>query len=70
MNENNNKTIRLSVGSGFWALLQIAFIVLKLCGVISWAWGLVLLPLWIYLGIVVISIIITIVLIVIMHKRW
>jgi hypothetical protein len=28
-------------------LLAVAFIVLKLCGVIDWAWGWVLAPLWI-----------------------
>ena len=28
----------------FWGLLQIAFIVLKLCEVINWNWALVLLP--------------------------
>lgn len=35
-------------------LLQIAFIVLKLCGVIEWSWWGVLSPLWIIGGIVVI----------------
>ena len=28
----------------FWASLQIAFVVLKLCGVIDWSWWLVLSP--------------------------
>ena len=31
-------------GCGFCGLLTIAFIVLKLCGVINWSWWLVLLP--------------------------
>lgn len=31
-------------GVGFAGLLQIAFIVLKLCGVIDWSWWLVMLP--------------------------
>ena len=35
-------------GIGFFGLLQIAFIVLKLCGVIDWAWWLVLLPIEIW----------------------
>lgn len=33
-------------GIGFAGLLTIAFIVLKLCGVISWSWIWVLSPLW------------------------
>ena len=40
-------------GIGFAGLLTIAFIVLKLCGVINWAWVWVLAPLWISFGLVV-----------------
>lgn len=40
-----NKTIKNS-GIGFFGLLTIAFIVLKLCDVISWSWIWVLAPLW------------------------
>lgn len=36
-----------SVGIGFWGLLQIAFIILKLCNVIKWSWVWVLAPIWI-----------------------
>ena len=39
-------------GVGFGGLLAIAFIVLKLCGVINWSWLWVLSPLWIPLAIV------------------
>lgn len=39
-------------GVGFCGLLAIAFIVLKLTGVIGWGWGWVLSPLWIPLAIV------------------
>lgn len=35
---------------GLSTLLTIAFIVLKLCGVIDWAWVWVLAPLWIQLA--------------------
>lgn len=38
----NNKNT--TGGVGFCSLLQIAFIVLKLCGVIEWSWFCVLLP--------------------------
>lgn len=37
-------------GCGFSGLLTIAFVVLKLCGVINWSWWLVLLPLIISIG--------------------
>ena len=41
----NNASTR-GGGVGFLGLLSIAFIVLKLTGVISWSWWWVLLPLW------------------------
>ena len=34
-------------GIGLGGLLQVAFIVLKLCGVIEWSWWWVLTPTWI-----------------------
>lgn len=36
-----------SGGVGFVGLLQVAFIVLKLCHVIDWSWKWVLAPIWI-----------------------
>ena len=45
---NKNKTTA-GGGVGFTGLLQVAFIVLKLCKVIKWSWWLVLLPTWISL---------------------
>lgn len=36
-----------SSGIGVTGLLQVAFVVLKLCGVISWKWIWVLSPIWI-----------------------
>lgn len=44
-NERNNNTA--AGGIGFCGLLGIAFIVLKLTGVIGWSWLWVLAPLWI-----------------------
>lgn len=41
-----------SGGIGFLGLLQIVFIVLKLCGVIAWSWWWVLGPTWIPLSLV------------------
>ena len=44
-------------GIGFVGLLTIAFIVLKLCKVISWSWWWVLSPLWIVAILIVVAII-------------
>lgn len=42
MSDQNQSTI----GGGFWGLLTIAFVVLKLTGVIGWPWVWVLAPVW------------------------
>lgn len=55
-----------SYGVVFAELLAIAFIVLKLCGIIHWSWVLVLSPLWISLIIVVIILVV----IAIKELRW
>lgn len=47
-----------SGGVGVLTVLQIVFIVLKLCDVITWSWWAVLIPLWIDLAICVILIIV------------
>ena len=47
MNSKNNN----SSGLGVLGVLQIIFLVLKLTGLITWSWVLVLIPLWISLGI-------------------
>ena len=53
------KKTDITVGStGFVGILQVAFIVLKLCGVIDWSWIWVLAPLWISFAIGILSIII------------
>ena len=43
-------------GIGVTGLLQVAFIVLKLCKVINWSWWWVLAPTWIGLALAVIII--------------
>lgn len=43
--DNNSKSA--GGGVGFCGLLAIAFIILKLCGVIKWSWLWVLSPIWI-----------------------
>lgn len=48
-----------SNGIGMTGLLQVAFIVLKLCKVIDWSWFWVLAPTWIAAILAIISLIIT-----------
>lgn len=48
---SDKSKISIQLG-GFPTLLTIAFIVLKLCNVITWSWWWVLSPLWIPVAIV------------------
>ena len=61
-------------GIGFVGVLQIVFIVLKLCGVINWNWWLVLLPAIIWLGIYclifIIVVIVAFIQTLIENRRW
>ena len=56
--ENRNA----SGGITFMGLLQVAFIVLKLCGIIKWSWLWVLCPMW--LGAVILLIVFVVILII------
>lgn len=58
-------TTSYQIGPGFFGLLGLAFIILKLCNVITWSWWWVLLPIWgqIALGLLIIIILIVFVLI-------
>jgi hypothetical protein len=47
---NENKTTVSVGGFGLGTLLTIVFLVLKLCGVIDWAWIFVFLPIIISVG--------------------
>lgn len=49
MENKTSKTVGCNFG-GLSTLLTVAFVVLKLCGVISWSWLWVLSPLWISVG--------------------
>ena len=44
---NSASATASSGGIGFTGLLTIVFIVLKLCGIITWSWLWVLSPIWI-----------------------
>ena len=63
--ENNTTT----GGIGFVGLLQIAFIVLKLCKVINWNWLLVLLPIIISTSIFLIFIVVILIIIAIRKQK-
>lgn len=43
---SNSSSNNAKGGVGFVGLLQVAFIVLKLCKVIDWPWIMVLCPIW------------------------
>lgn len=53
---NNNKNT--GGGIGFFGLMTIAFIVLKLTGYITWSWWWVLAPTWIPLAIVLVCLLV------------
>ena len=55
------KKVSINFGGCFSTLLTIAFIVLRLCGVIDWAWVWVLAPLWIPLALSLVIILIVVV---------
>lgn len=50
-NSNSNNS---SGGMGFFSVLQLIFIVLKLCKVITWSWWIVLIPIWIEVALIII----------------
>lgn len=59
---NNMEDNTARGGVGFFGLLQIAFIVLKMCGVIGWAWWLVLLPVEIWAAILLLCLLAVVIL--------
>lgn len=62
---NEKKNSAAGGGIGATGLLGVAFVVLKLCGVIDWSWWWVLSPFWIplafYIGVVLAVILYTII---------
>lgn len=54
---SNNKGTKEG-GVGFLGLLQLAFIILKLVGVIEWSWLWVLTPIWLPMLIIIIMVVI------------
>ena len=66
---SNSSNSGASGGISFCGLLTIVFIVLKLCGVISWSWVWVLSPLWISFSLAVIIIAIVLLVTHFINKR-
>ena len=62
------KTENRAAGGGitFLQLLQLTFIILKLCGVITWSWPVVLIPFWIDLAIIII---VALVLVIVVNQK-
>lgn len=58
---NNKRNSSSSSGIGILGVLQIVFLVLKLTGLITWSWTVVLIQLWISLVMLVIFLIVTII---------
>ena len=58
----DNKSTVSSGGIGFAGLLTIAFIILKLCGVIAWSWWWVISPILISAGLAIVLLVFLLVL--------
>ena len=58
MSSNNNSS---SAGIGFWGVLTIAFIVLRLTKTIAWSWWWVLAPIWIPAAIAIIAFVVLVI---------
>lgn len=66
---NNNENSYQLIGSGV-SLLQVAFIVLKLCKVINWSWWWVLAPIWIDIAVLLIWLTIVLLIVKREDKKW
>ena len=65
---NDNKSNAAGGGVSFASLLTLAFIILKLCNVITWSWWWVLSPMWISIGLVVVIFIVAMVVLIIKDR--
>ena len=54
---NNDNTTEI----GFFGLLQIVLITLKLCGVINWNWWVVFTPIWAWIAFFIIGVLVIII---------
>ncbi len=65
---DEKKETNVNIGGGFCGLLTIAFIVLKLCKVITWSWVWVLSPLWIGFALAIVILIVTAIIVAIANR--
>lgn len=66
---SNNRTVVRSGGVGFFGLLFITFLVLKLTEVVDWSWWWITAPLWApFLALLLILIVVFIILFFVMGK--
>ena len=74
MKNKNNNEVNVSIGGGFSGLLFIAFLILKLCNIITWSWWWVTAPLWMPVAFVIVVLIIYIIVLAICaaieNHRW
>ncbi len=61
----NTKTT--TTGVSLLGVLQIIFIVLKLCGLIDWSWWKVFIPMWIDLGIIAVFLLLYLVILIVAY---
>ena len=61
----NTKTT--TTGISLLGVLQIIFIVLKLCGLIDWSWWKVFIPMWIDLGIIAVFLLLYLIVLIIAY---
>jgi hypothetical protein len=66
---NENKTAVSVGGFGLGTLLTIVFLVLKLCGVIDWAWIFVFLPIIISVGLTILLCVVFVIIAIVLYKR-
>lgn len=57
----SEKSSSSSSGIGVLGLLGVAFVVLKLCGVITWSWWWVTAPFWAWFAIVMVILVIALI---------
>lgn len=68
MNKDTGAKVTVRTMSLF-TILQAAFIIMKVAKVIDWSWWLVLIPLWTYLGLLVILFVVIFILISVNEKK-
>ena len=62
-----DKTTYSGGGMSLLGVVQIVFIILKLVGVITWSWPVILIPLWIQLGMIIVMLAVMLVMVLIAY---